>query len=264
MAGFTRLTVETTAGVARVTLNRPDVRNAFDAELIAELEQAFNAVGHDPAVRCAVLAGAGKVFSAGADMHWMRSSIDLDAAANQADAAAMARMFRAIDECPCPVIGRVHGAAMGGGSGLVACCDIVVADIGTQFAFSEVRLGIVPAVISPFVLAKIGVTHARRLFITGERFDADTAADIGLVHEVALDGELDARVDAVLAEIARCGPLAMREAKALVRAVAACATREDAIAHTAEAIARVRTGPEGQEGLRAFLEKRPASWIAEA
>lgn len=261
MSEFTRLTIEESDGVARVTLNRPDVRNAFDAELITELHRAFSSVGADEAVRVVVLQGAGKHFSAGADINWMRASADLDEAANREGALRMQEMFRAIDECPVPVIGKIHGAALGGGSGLVACCDIVIAAEGTKLAFSEVRLGIIPAVISPFVLAKIGQSNARRLFITGERFDAAEAKRIGLVHEVVPADELEARTAALLKELQKCGPAAMRESKRLIRAVSSAASQEAAFELTASAIARVRTSPEGQEGLKAFLEKRPANWI---
>jgi methylglutaconyl-CoA hydratase len=264
MSDYTRLTIEQTGGVARVTLNRPDVRNAFDAELITELQQAFTALGGDDGVHVVVLQGAGKSFSAGADINWMRASADLDEAANREGALRMQAMFRAIDECPAPVIGRIHGAALGGGSGLVACCDIVIAAEGTKLAFSEVRLGIIPAVISPFVLSKIGQSNARRLFITGERFDAAEARRIGLVHEVVPADELDARTTTLLKELQACGPQAMRESKALIRQVTGAGSRDAAFELTADAIARVRTSPEGQEGLKAFLEKRQASWITDS
>lgn len=263
MSDFTRLTIDESNGVARVTLNRPDVRNAFDAELITELHDAFTAISDSSTARCVVLSGAGQSFSAGADINWMRASVDLSEAENGDGARRMQAMFRAIDECSVPVIGQVHGAALGGGSGLVACCDIVVAATGTKFAFSEVRLGIIPAVISPFVLSKIGQSNARRLFITGERFDAAEARRIGLVHEVVPPGELDAHTTALLKELQKSGPQAMRESKALIRQVAAADSRDAAFELTAAAIARVRTSPEGQEGLNAFLEKRPANWVPE-
>jgi methylglutaconyl-CoA hydratase len=229
---------------------RPERRNAFDAALIDELAAAFSAVGD---VRAVLLTGDGPSFSAGADVEWMRSSVDLSYEENVADALRLRSMLDAIDGCPVPVVGRVQGHALGGGCGLVACCDIVVAEPGAVFAFSEVKLGIVPAVISPFALAKIGPSAARRWFVTGERFTADVALRIGLIHEIADD--LDAAVDAVLAELLSAAPEAVRAAKELARGAQ---TAEE----TARRIAAHRTGEEGQEGLRAFLEKRPARWRA--
>ncbi len=242
------LRVETDGEVMRVTLARPDRRNAFDADLIVELAEAFVDVGR---ARAVVLAGDGPSFSAGADVEWMRASAELDYDANVADATAMRRMFEAIDSCPAPVVARVQGHALGGGCGLVACSDIALAAADAVFAFSEVKLGIIPAVISPFALAKVGASAARRYFVTGERFDAATAQRIGLVHEVAAD--VDAAVDRVVAELATAGPRAARAAKRLVL------DRPDA-AETTRRIAERRTSEEGQEGLRAFLEKRRPSW----
>ncbi len=240
------LRVERNGPVLRVTLARPDRRNAFDAALIAELAEAFVDVGR---ARAVVLAGDGESFSAGADVDWMRSSVDLSFDENVADATALRRMLEAIDGCAAPVVARVQGHALGGGAGLVATADIAVATPDAVFAFSEVKLGIVPAVISPFALAKIGPGAARRYFLTGERFDAGTALRIGLVHEVAAD--LDAAVDRVVADLLSAGPQAARWAKRLVR------ERPDG-PETARWIAERRTSDEGQEGLRAFLEKRPA------
>ncbi len=244
---------------ARVTLTRPEVRNAFNAELIARLGETFASLGRDPDVRCIVLDGEGKTFCGGADVNWMRASLDLGEAENVRDAEAMSDMYRAIDRCPKPVIARVHGAALGGGAGLCAVADAVVAERGTVFGFTETKLGIIPAVISPFVLAKVGASHARRLFLTGERFDAARAQAIGLVHEVVDADGLDATVDRIAEELASAGPAAVAAAKALIPAVRA-ASYEDSRALTARAIARQRTTPEGQEGLRAFLERRPAAW----
>jgi methylglutaconyl-CoA hydratase len=232
--------------ILRVALARPERRNAFDAALIAELTEAFTDVGD---ARAVLLSGDGPSFSAGADVEWMRSSVDLSYEENVADAMRLRAMLDAIDGCPAPVVARVQGHALGGGCGLVACCDIVVAEPGAQFAFSEVKLGIVPAVISPFALAKIGPSAARRWFVTGERFTAEVALRIGLVHELATD--LDTAVDAVLAELSSAGPDATRAAKALARAPLPAD-------ETARRIAERRTSAEGQEGLRAFLEKRPA------
>src|SRR5436305_3770141 len=197
--------------VLRVTLARPERRNAFDAELISELTEAFADVGD---ARAVVLAGEGESFCAGADIEWQRSAIDLSFDENVEDAMRLYRMCETIDRCPAPVIARVHGYALGGGSGLVSCTDVAVAEPDATFGFSEVKLGIIPAVISPFVLPKLGA-HARRYFLTGERFDAETALRIGLVEEVAAD--LDAAVDRLLAEILSSGPQAVREAKRLIR-----------------------------------------------
>ncbi|MBA3245112.1 MAG: enoyl-CoA hydratase/isomerase family protein, partial [Actinobacteria bacterium] len=205
------LRIERDDGVLRLTLARPETRNAFDADLIAELAEAFVDVGRSRAV---VLAGEGQSFCAGADVEWMRASADLDYEANVADANALRGMLDAIDRCPAPVLTRVQGHALGGGAGLVACSDIAVADASAVFGFSEVKLGIIPSVISPYVLAKIGPSAARRYFVTGERFDAATALRIGLVHEVPTD--LDTAVEAILGELRTSGPRAARHAKRLV------------------------------------------------
>jgi enoyl-CoA hydratase/carnithine racemase len=243
--------VEREGSVLRVTLARPERRNAFDAELIRELGQAFVDVGK---ARAVVLAGEGASFCAGADVDWMRASVGLSFDENVADANAMRQMFEAIDNCPSPVVARVQGHALGGGAGLVAAADIAISGRDTAFAFSEVKLGIIPAVISPFALAKIGAGHARRYFVTGERFDAETALRIGLVSEVADD--LDGAVDRVVGELLSAGPLAARWAKRLVR-------ERPAGPETARWIAERRASDEGQEGLRAFLEKRRAAWRSE-
>jgi methylglutaconyl-CoA hydratase len=244
---------------ARVTMNRPDVRNAFNAELIAALHDAFAALSSDDRVRSIVLAGEGKTFSGGADITWMRAALDLSEAENIRDAEAMAAMFNAIERCPKPVIARVQGAALGGGCGLIAAADIAVAASDAVFGFTEVKLGILPAVISPFVIPKIGVSHARALFVTGERFDAAHAQRIGLVHHVVPAADLDAHITTILDEFRTAAPSAIAAAKAVVRDVNA-ATPDAATALTARAIAKQRTSPEGQEGLRAFLERRPAGW----
>ena len=242
------LRIEREKDVLHVTLARPESRNAFDAALITELSEAFVDVGTPRAV---VLAGDGPSFCAGADVEWMRASADLDLDANVADANALRRMFEAIDSCPAPVVAVVQGHALGGGIGLVACADIVIAEPRAVFAFSEVKLGIVPAVISPFALRKIGESAARRYFVTGERFDAATALRIGLVHEV--DADPGAALDRVLAELRTAGPRAARHAKRLVL------DRPDG-PETARRIAERRTSQEGQEGLRAFLERRRPDW----
>jgi methylglutaconyl-CoA hydratase len=241
------LRVERDGTVLRVTLAKPERRNAFDAALIADLREAFADVGD---ARAVVLAGEGQSFCAGADVEWQRGSIDLSYEENVEDAMRLFRMCETIDACPAPVVARVHGYTLGGGSGLVACSDIAIATPDAVFGFSEVKLGIVPAVISPFVLPKIGA-HARRYFLTGERFDAATALRIGLVHEVA--EEPDAAVDAVVTELLSAGPEAVRAAKRLVR-------ERPQGKETAHIAAALRAGDEGQEGLRAFLEKRRADW----
>jgi len=243
------LRTERDGDVLRVTLARPDRRNAFDAELIAELAAAFVDVGR---ARAVVLAGDGPSFCAGADVEWMRSSVDLSHEENVADALALRRMLEAIDTCPAPVVCRVQGHALGGGVGLVACADIVVAAPDAVFAFSETKLGIVPAVISPFALAKVGPSWARRLFPTGERFGAELAQRIGLVHEI--DTDLDGAVGRVLGELRSAGPRAARAAKRLVLDAPL-----DGL-ETAQRIAERRTSDEGQEGLKAFLERRRPDW----
>ena len=256
------LRVERDGASARVTLARPEVRNAFNAELIAELRAAFEALAVEPpdALRGVVLAGEGGVFCAGADVEWMRAAVALSVDDNERDAAAMQAMFAAIEDCPVPVVARVAGAALGGGMGLCAVADIVVATADATFGFSETKLGIIPAVISTFVLPKIGASHARALFATGQRFDAERALRIGLVHEVVDDQPaLDARIGELLDELGSAGPEAARAAKALVRDLPGLSAAE-ARAETVRRIARRRTSPEGQEGLTAFVEKRPPSW----
>jgi enoyl-CoA hydratase/carnithine racemase len=237
------LRVERDGDVLRVTLARPERRNAFDAELIADLTGAFADVGD---VRAVVLAGEGATFCAGADIDWQRSAIDLSYEDNVEDALKLYRMCDAIDRCPAPVVARIQGYALGGGSGLAACSDIAVAASDATFGFTEVKLGIVPAVISPFVLPKIG-QHARRYFLTGERFDAQTALQIGLVHEVSDD--VDAAVQEIVEQLVSSGPNAVREAKKLVR------DRPEG-QETAEIAARLRTSDEGQQRLRAFFERK--------
>jgi len=242
------LDVERDGAVLRVTLARPERRNAFDATLIARLQDAFSDVGD---ARAVVLTGEGPSFCAGADVDWQRASIDLSLAENVQDALGLYRMLAAVDRCPAPVIAGVHGYALGGGSGLAACADVVVAARDAVFGFTEVRLGIAPAVISPFVLAKIGA-QARRYFTTGERFDAEAALRIGLVHELADD--VAGAVARIVREVLQSGPAAVRAAKRL--ALDEPADGEE----LARLAAGLRAGAEGQEGLRAFLEKREASW----
>jgi methylglutaconyl-CoA hydratase len=248
--------------VARVTLARPEAHNAFDASLIAELRTVFAGLAREPAaaLRAVVLAGDGPTFCAGADIAWMRAAMSLDVEGNEQDAMAMADTFELIDTCPAPIIARVHGAALGGGMGLCAVSDLVIAESGTRFGFTETRLGILPAVISPYVIAKIGESHARALFPGGRRFDATRAARIGLVHEI-VEGEaaLDAAVDVAVADLLAAGPMAARAAKAVVREVRGL-SHGSAKWHTARLIARQRVSAEAQEGFGAFAQKRRPAW----
>ncbi len=246
MAG---LRVERDGTILRVTLARPERRNAFDAELIAELREAFADVGD---ARVVLVAGEGESFCAGADIEWQRSAIDLSFDENVDDAMRLFGMMQAIEACPAPVVARIQGYALGGGSGVAAAVDIAIAAEDAVFGFSEVKLGIVPAVISPFVLPKIGESAARRYFLTGERFDAQAALRIGLVHEVATD--LDEAVDRIVGELLTSGPQATREAKRLIR-------MRPQGEETAQLAARLRASEEGQDGLRAFLERRKAGWL---
>jgi methylglutaconyl-CoA hydratase len=256
--------VERSGAVARVMLARPEVRNAFNADLISALTDAFANLADEPpdALRVVVLSGAGPVFCAGADVEWMRAAAGLDLDANEADAARLATMLETIDTCPAPVIARVQGAALGGGMGLCAVSDIVVATADATFGFTETRLGILPAVIGPYAIAKIGESQARALFLPGSRFDASRAQRIGLVHEVAVDeAALDARVGGLIDDLLAAGPTAVREAKALIHRLRG-QPGPQARALTVAAIARQRTSPEGQEGLAAFLDKRDPAWRA--
>jgi methylglutaconyl-CoA hydratase len=248
--------------IERLTLNRPDVRNAFNEHVIAELTawaESTREAAERGEVRVAVIAGAGKMFCAGADVTWMSKTVHYTQEENLRDAMAMSRMFAAIDELPLAVIGRVQGAALGGGAGLAAVCDIVAAADSAVFGFTETKLGILPAVISPFALAKIGRSAARELFLTGARFSAARAREIGLVHAVVPDTDLDRAVDGYVRELMTAGPEAIAAAKQLIPDVWSRAVA-DAMMLTAGAIAERRVSPEGQEGLAAFLEKRKASW----
>jgi enoyl-CoA hydratase/carnithine racemase len=242
------LNIERDGPVLRITIAKPERRNAFDAELIRELTDAFANVGD---ARAVILAGEGESFSAGADIDWQRAAIDLSYDENVEDALRLYRMLETIDSCPAPVVARIQGYCLGGGCGLAACVDISLAAEDATFGFSEVKLGIVPAVISPFVLPRIGTGAARRYFLTGELFSAETAQSIGLVHETTAD--LDSAVDRVVGELLSSGPDATRAAKELIR-------EHPAGEEAAQIAARLRTGAEGQEGLRAFLDKKPAAW----
>lgn len=256
---FRHLIVRRDGPVEHLSLNRPEVRNAFNQELIAELSEWAASTRDDSRVRVVVLSGAGKSFCAGADIGWMAKTVEFSEEENMRDAAAASRMFGALNTLPIPLIGRVHGAALGGGVGLAAVCDIVVAERGAMFGFTEVKLGILPAVISPFVLEKIGRSAARELFLTGARFSAERAREIGLVHAVVSEADLDATVRKYLDECLTGGREAIAAAKALIAEVWD-QPFEAAVPMTAAALAERRVSPEGQEGLRAFLEKRKPGW----
>ena len=250
------------AGIRELRLNRPDVHNAFDDRLIAELTAALHAAGEDPSVRVVVLTGVGASFSAGADLHWMRGMATASEADNREDSLRLAALMRTLQFLPKPTIARVNGAAYGGGVGLIACCDIAIGVSTAKFGLTEVKLGLVPAVISPYVIAAIGLRHARRLFLTGEIFDADMAAQIGLLHQAVPAEYLDDTVHNALKLLAKAGPLAQREAKQLAFGMHGfTATEADRIDHeNAALIARLRVSAEGQEGLGAFLDKRAPKW----
>ncbi len=247
-------------GVARLTLDRPDVHNAFDDHLIAELTHKLRELDHNPAVRVVVLAAKGKSFSAGADLNWMKGVARYSEAENIRDAVALASLMRTLDTMTKPTVARVHGAAFGGGVGLVACCDIAVASTAATFSLSEVRLGLIPAVISPYVIAAIGSRNARRYFLSAERFDAREALRIGLVHSAVEDSELDNTVERILDELLKGGPKAIAAAKDLIAHVAHRPIDQLLAEETAARIAQIRVSPEGQEGIAAFLDKRPAGW----
>ncbi len=244
-----------------ITLTRPEIHNAFDDRLIAELTAELTRLAADSAVRAVVLTGSGKSFSAGADLNWMRRTASYGEAENLADARALAKLMATLNELPKPTIARVNGAALGGGTGLVACCDIVVASAEAMFGTTEVRLGLIPSVIGPYVVAAIGARHSRRLMLTGERIAAAEAARIGLVHEVVEADQLDAAIETILGHLLRGAPSALAAAKRLVRDLADRPIGPDLIDDTAERIAALRATPEAREGVAAFLGKRPASWL---
>jgi methylglutaconyl-CoA hydratase len=258
-AAFRHLRVERDGAVLRITLARPEVRNAFDDALIEELTRAFSEAGEDAGSRVVVLAGDGPTFCAGADVAWMRKAGGYSKAENEADAGRMARMLRGIDACPKPVIALAHGAAIGGGVGLVAAADIVIAAEGTVFSLAEVKLGILPAVISPYVLRAIGPRAARDYFLTGDRFDSREAQRIGLVHQVVAAGDLAGAGDRKAAAILTSAPEAVRVAKRLIEEVS-WKTPDEAMPLTVRTIAERRASDEAKEGLTAFLEKRKPSW----
>jgi len=252
-------------GVLSVALNRPDVRNAFNEVVIDDLARAFGVNALDAKVKVVVLRGNGPVFCAGGDLNWMKKAVDFDYSENLSDTRRLAQMFTVLNECPKPVIGVIQGAAIGGGVGLVSICDIALATEETVFSLSEVRLGIVPACIGPFVIAKIGASHARRFFVSAERFTAVQAQQVALIHEVVADtAALEAKLESMLAGILQCGPNAMAVAKKLVLDLSwpeKRARTSDPLEYVAEKLAALRISPEGQEGVKAFLEKRKPNWL---
>ena len=259
-----RLLISERRGVVEyLTLNRPEVRNALNDEVIEELGAWAARISADPDVRVAVLGGAGKIFSAGADVAWMARAVQFSEEENLRDAQKLSGMFAALDALPVPLVGRIQGAALGGGTGLAAICDVVVAEDRAVFGFTEVKLGILPAVISPFAIAKIGRSAARELFLTGARFSADRARELGLVHRVVPIADLDRTVDDFVQEFLGSGRAAIAASKELIAQVAVRSV-DEASALTVRAIARRRVSPEGQEGLRAFLEKRLPAWNAQS
>lgn len=253
------LIIEKEGPIATIWLNRPEVRNAFNDEVIAELAEIFEVLPEDKETRVVILAGKGKVFSAGADLNWMRQMVDASEEDNLRDARKLAEFLALVASSPKVTIARIHGAALGGGMGLASTCDIVIASEETKFGFTEARLGLIPATISPFVISKIGPSWARRFFVTGEIFDAKKAHEIGLVHELVPTEELDNTVRKVAIEVLRAGPIASSQCKALLARVTPQASG-DLLKETSEWIARVRVSPEGQEGTAAFLEKRFPTW----
>lgn len=259
MAEYTTIQVAVSNGTARIALNRPDVHNAFNDELLHELADAVRHATRNPDVRVLVLTGNGKSFCAGADLNWMRSVLDYTVEQNKKDAATLVDLLDMIDGCPKPVIGRINGAAVGGGAGLTAVCDMAIASTDAKFGFSEVKLGIIPAMISPYVLRKIGRGPARELFLTGDRFDASRAREIGLVNDAVPPDKLDDAVNARVASILGSAPGAISEAKKLIRMVPDMDASE-AREYTLTKIAELRASFEGQEGMRAFLDKRKPQW----
>ena len=255
------LELERDGAVATVWLNRPEKRNAFDDTLASEIAACFTSLGADRTVRAVVLAGRGKAFCAGGDLGWMRRAADYSPDENLADAAGFQQAYESVDRCAHPVVGRLHGAAMGGGAGLVAACDIVVASPDAVLAFPEVRLGLVPGVIGPYVVRKIGASHARHLFLTGERIDAHEAHRLGLVHVLSERDGLDAAVDKVLGALRAGGPEGVRDAKRLVHELGDAADHEASLRIAREAIVRARASDDGREGTSAFLEKRTPGWV---
>ncbi len=248
--------------IATVALARPEMRNAFNARMIAEMTWAFEALGYQRDIRAIVLTGLGPAFCAGADLNWMKTMADYTPEENLADAGQLAKMLNTIYHCPHPVVARVHGDVYAGGMGLVAACDIAVASDAAQFCLSEVKLGLIPATISPYVIKAMGENAARRYFLTAERFNAAEAHRIGFIHAVAAAESLDATVEGLVTHLTSASPHAVREAKRLVREIGGAMIDDVLIADTAERIAAIRASDEGREGVRAFLDKRKPSWLA--
>jgi len=261
---YRTLTVDVRESVALVALARPEVHNAFDERLIAELTHALRALDGDEMVRAVVLLGGGASFCAGADLNWMKKMAGYGRAENLADASALATMLKTLHRLSKPTIARVHGAAFGGGVGLVACCDIAFAAYDATFSLSEAKLGLIPATVGPYVIDAIGARQARRYFLSAERFTAAEAFRIGLVHDICPLEELDGRINELLGALLVAGPLAQNEAKALIRATAHRPVDDEVIADTVARIARVRASAEGKEGVAAFLEKRSPTWVPAA
>ena len=258
---YDTLEIQRKAGVATIWMNRPDVHNAFNAQLIADLTTACIELDADDAVRAVVLAGRGKSFSAGADLNWMKAAGEASEAENFADAMKLAGMLRTLAEMKKPTIARVHGAALGGGMGLASACDICIAGDKAVFATSEVKFGIIPSAISPYVIRAIGERQSYRYFQTAERIGAARAAELGLAHEAVATDELDAKVSEVVEALLQGGPKSQAAAKDLIRAVANRPVSDAVVEDTARRIASLRVTPEAKEGLAAFLDKRPAAWI---
>ena len=264
MSKFNTLEVNREKGVARVWLNRPDVRNAFNDQMIKELTQIFIDLASDDSCRVIVLGGKGSVFCAGADLNWMKKMATYTQAQNQSDAEKLSEMLDLLYRIPKPTIARVHGHAFAGGMGLVSACDIAVASTKTQFCLSEVKLGLIPATIGPYVFNSLGFRAARRYMLSGERFSSHEAYRIGFVHEVVEQEEIDAKTDTLIGELISGGANAHRETKLLIEQIHQSTLDRSLIMDTASRIARIRTSDEGQEGIRSFLEKRPPSWISDS
>ncbi len=260
---YTNIVTEIDLGVGIITLNRPERHNAFDDALIAELSDAINRMSGDPAVRVLVISSTGKSFCAGADLNWMKRAAGYGEEENLRDSRALAQMLRRLAQCPKPTIARIQGPAYGGGVGLVACCDIAVGTLDAQFSLTEVKLGIIPAVISPHVIAAIGERYARRYMLTAERFSAAEAYRIGLLHEMVVDESgLDEALGEIIDALLKNGPRALAECKQLISAVAWKPLSDEVVEDTAQRITRLRASEEGREGMTAFLEKRKPNWIA--
>ncbi len=258
----TSLKIDVTNDIGSITLNRPDVRNAFNDEVIAEITQAFTELGQRDDVRCIVLAAEGTAFCAGADLNWMRRMADFSREENLADAGKLAEMLRVIYECPKPTVARVQGDVVAGGMGLVACCDVAVSVESAGYCLSEVKLGLIPATISPYVIRALGVRASHRYFLTAERFSAQEALRLGFVHEVVAADQLDAKVHEITQALVKNSPNAVKVCKKLLQDVAYAEISQPLVAKTVEGIADIRSSFEGREGVSAFLSKRKPSWLA--